>query len=100
MQGPRAPSVEICKTIPNSSSWLVFLYSLGGLRLLQKMRANRDLTTWLGLLRKVKWETVAISGQRSVASHCFSVWVTLRVGTEAGFLADAYRRDPNSVADR
>ena len=65
---PRASSAEICKTIPKSSSWLVFLYSLGGLRFLQKMPANRDLTTWLGLLAKVKWESVGISGQRSAVS--------------------------------
>ena len=34
------------------------------------MRANRDLTTWLGLLAKVKWEDAwpsVVSGQRSLA---------------------------------
>ena len=65
MEGPRASSVEIGRTTPNSSSWLVYLYSLGGLRLLQKMGTNRDLTTWLGLLAKVNWETVAAEEGRS-----------------------------------
>ena len=63
--GATGVECRICKTNPNSSSWLVFLYSLGGLRLLQKMPANRDLTTWLGLMAKVKWVTVAADAGRS-----------------------------------